>query len=117
MGNSFGLCQLPNVEIDELDLNIGPEENSPQSSIQNNYQVLNNISYILGRHQLKAGIEYRNIISPGDFLPRARGEWDYATMSELINDLVPDRIEWSFARSGIRIFCRQPAIPLLVRPG
>jgi hypothetical protein len=95
---------FPNVKIDELGLNVGPEDNSPQSSIQNNYQVLNNISYILGRHQLKAGVEYRNIISPSDFLPRARGEWDYATMGELINDLVPTGSNGALRGAGSGFF-------------
>ncbi len=108
---------FPTVEIDELGLNIGPEGNSPQSSIQNTYQVLNNLSYIVGRHQIKGGIEYRNWISPGDFLPRSRGEWDYATMSEFINDLVPNGYEWSLARRRIRILRRQPAGDLLVHAG
>lgn len=97
-------ANFPSVKIDDLGLNIGPEDNSPQSSIQNNYQVLNNINYVIGRHQLKAGIEYRNIISPSNFLPRARGEWDYANMNELVNDLVPTGMNGALRGAGSGFF-------------
>ncbi len=97
-------ANFPTVKIDELGLNIGPEENSPQSSIQNSYQALNNLSYVVGRHQIKAGIEYRNIISPGDLLPRSRGEWDYADMSEFINDLVPNGYNGALRGAGSGFF-------------
>ncbi|MBN1567267.1 MAG: TonB-dependent receptor [Acidobacteria bacterium] len=95
---------FPTVKIDELGLNIGPEENSPQSTTQNSYQVLNNLSYVLGRHQIKGGIEYRNIITPGDFLPRGRGEWDYSTLSEFINDLVPNGYNGALRGAGSGFF-------------
>lgn len=103
-GIPSGYSNFPNVKIDELGLNIGPEDNSPQSSLQNSYQVLNNLSYIVGRHQIKAGIEYRNIISPGDFLPRGRGEWDYATMTEFVNDLVPGGYNGALRGAGSGFF-------------
>jgi hypothetical protein len=95
---------FPTVKIDELGLNIGPEENSPQSTTQNSYQVLNNLSYVVGSHQIKGGIEYRSIITPGDFLPRGRGEWDYATMSEFINDLVPGGYNGALRGAGSGFF-------------
>jgi hypothetical protein len=94
----------PNVGVNDLGLYVGPEGNSPQSSIQNSYQLLDNVSYILGRHQLKAGIEYRNVVAPGDFLPRSRGEWDYATMSEFINDLVPSGTNGALRGAGSGFF-------------
>jgi hypothetical protein len=97
-------ANFPNVEIDDLNLNVGPEGNSPQSQIQNNYQLLDNISYIFGRHQVKAGIEYRDVIAPGDFLPRGRGEWDYANISELVNDLVPTGLNGALRGAGSGFF-------------
>ncbi len=97
-------ANFPNVEVDDLNLNVGPEGNSPQSQTQNIYQVLNNVNYIVGRHQLKAGIEYRNVIAPGDFLPRARGEWDYVNLNELINDLVPSGLNGALRGAGSGFF-------------
>jgi hypothetical protein len=95
---------FPNVEIDALGLDVGPEGNSPQSSIQNTYQALDNVSYTLGRHQIKGGIEFRNWISPGDFLPRARGEWDYATLERLVNDQVPNGLNGALRGAGSGFF-------------
>jgi hypothetical protein len=97
-------ANFPSVKVDELGLSIGPEENSPQGTNQNNYQVLNNLSYIIGRHQIKGGIEYRNVIAPQDGLPRGRGEWDYASMGEFINDLVPSGHNGALRGAGSGFF-------------
>ena len=53
---------FPNVGIDDLGLSFGPEGNSPQSTIQNTYQLLENLSYTAGRHQLKFGVDYRRLL-------------------------------------------------------
>ncbi len=97
-------ANFPNVEIDTLGLNIGPEGNSPQSTIQNIYQVLDNVSYSYGRHELKGGIEYRNWIAPQNFLPRSRGEWDYADLGQFINDLVPNGSNSALRGAGSGFF-------------
>jgi Carboxypeptidase regulatory-like domain/TonB dependent receptor len=82
-------ANFPNAIVDVLGLNIGAEGNSPQSYAQNNYQILNNISIVKGAHTIKFGPEYRRWIAPSNFLPRERGEWDYANLQTLINDEVP----------------------------
>src|SRR4029077_10463183 len=46
-------------------------------------------SYIRGKHTFKFGVEVRKYIAPTNTLPRARGEWDYASLSQFINDFVP----------------------------
>jgi hypothetical protein len=83
-------ANFPNVEIDQFGSNVGPFSLAPQGYAQNIYQFIDNISYIRGKHTFKAGVEFRNYISPTNNLPRARGEWDYATLNSFINDLVPD---------------------------
>jgi hypothetical protein len=80
---------FPNVEIDQLGSNLGPDSLAPQGYAQNVYQWIDNISYIHGKHTFKFGVEVRKYISPTNTLPRARGEWDYATLSQFINDYVP----------------------------
>src|SRR6476659_5708437 len=69
---------FPNVEIDPSGINVGPQGCSPQSGTQNVYQWADTISYSRGKHTIKGGAEVRKTISPSSFLPRARGEWDYA---------------------------------------
>ncbi len=84
-----GFENFPNVEIDELGSNLGPNGLAPQGYAQNVYQWVDNISYIRGKHTFKFGGEVRKYISPTNTLPRARGEWDYASLSQFINDFVP----------------------------
>ena len=84
-----GFENFPNVEIDELGSNLGPNGLAPQGYAQNVYQWIDNVSYIRGKHTFKFGVEVRKYISPTNTLPRARGEWDYATLSQFINDYVP----------------------------
>jgi len=81
---------FPNIEFDSEGLNVGPQGCSPQTGIQNVYQLADTVSYARGKHTFKGGVEVRKTISPGTFLPRSRGEWDYANLQSFINDVVPD---------------------------
>jgi Carboxypeptidase regulatory-like domain/TonB dependent receptor len=86
-----GFENFPNVIIDDLtSANIGPEQNAPQSYTQNVYQLADTINYIRGAHSFKLGVEAKKYISPTNGIPRARGEWDYTTLSQLVNDFVPN---------------------------
>ena len=97
-------ANFPNAKIDVLGLNIGPEGNSPQSYVQNNYQVLNNVSIVQGAHTFKFGSEYRRWIAPSNFLPRERGEWDYGDLQTLINDQVPNGFNQALRGAGSGAF-------------
>jgi len=86
-----GFENFPNVIIDDLSsVNVGPEQNAPQSYIQNVYQLADILNYVRGSHSLKFGIEGQKYIAPTNGLPRARGEWDYTSLSQLVNDFVPN---------------------------
>lgn len=93
-------ANFPNVEIDQFSSNLGPFSLAPQGYTQNIYQLVDNVTYIRGRHTFKAGIEGRNYIAPTNDLPRARGEWDYATLNSFINDLVPDGLNGALRGAG-----------------
>lgn len=97
-------ANFPNVKIDNLGLNVGPEGNSPQSYTQNNYQILNNITIVKGAHTIKFGPEYRRWIAPSNFLPRERGEWDYTDLQTLINDQVPTGFNGALRGAGSGLF-------------
>ena len=81
---------FPNVEIDPFGSNLGPFSLAPAGYVQNVYQAVEDLSYIRGKHTFKVGVEGRNYITETTSLPRARGEWDYASLNSLVNDLVPD---------------------------
>jgi hypothetical protein len=81
---------FPNLFVNQLtNFQVGPDGNSPQSSGQNVYQLIDQMTYTLGVHTLKFGGEFRRWIAPGGFLPRERGEWQYSDLSNLVSDTVP----------------------------
>ena len=77
------------VTIGDLGFNtIGPADNQNQK--QNSYQILDNVSWSLGKHTIKFGGLYNHYIYPQFFLPRSNGDYWYNTTQVLINDQVPD---------------------------
>jgi hypothetical protein len=81
-----------NYAVADLSLNIGPQSNFPQTSFNNVYQVMDNFSWIRGAHAFKFGAEGRAIISAGDFLPRARGDFQWANLDAFVRDLFPSSV-------------------------
>ena len=85
-----GLNVFPNIILDDLGLNIGPDPNAPQFGIENNYQIVNNLTWLRGNHTLKFGGDLRWIISPQSFSQRVRGDYEYLTTETFLLDLSPD---------------------------
>ncbi len=98
------LDQFPNVTMDDLGLNVGPDGNAPQYSQQNLYQALDNVTWAKGPHTLKFGIEGRKYISPQKFIQRSRGDYEWVTLSDFAWDQDPLQdngfAERSFGNSG-----------------
>jgi len=98
------LDMFPNVTMDDLGLNVGPDGNAPQYGIQNMYQATDNLTWIKGSHTLKFGVEGRKYISPQKFIQRSRGDYDWVTMSDFAWDQDPLQdggfAERSFGNSG-----------------
>jgi hypothetical protein len=85
-----GLDQFANITIDDLNINVGPDPNAPQRTIQNLYQATGNVTWIRGNHTFKFGLEGRDFISPQSFIQRQRGDYEYSTLSVFLQDLSPD---------------------------
>jgi hypothetical protein len=87
-----GLDQFPNITLKDLGsgLNIGPNPNAPQFTVQNFYGFTDNISIIKGSHSLKFGGEYHWYISPQGFTQRARGDYQYNGTQVFLEDFGPD---------------------------
>ena len=86
-----GLDQFPYIQIDN-DMNfftLGADGNAPQFTVQNLYQLTDNISYVKGKHTLKFGFDGRKYISPQGFTQRFRGDYEYANLDEFLHDLAP----------------------------
>lgn len=59
-------------------LGFGPATNLPQGRIVNTYQIQDNLSYVHGKHQWKAGANLTYQRSPNQFLPNANGAFSFA---------------------------------------
>ncbi len=87
-----GLDQFPNLEFFDLGIQVGPDGNAPQSTVQGLYQANENLSWVKGNHNLKFGVEGRKYISPQFFVQRSRGDYDYNTVGVYLQDLTPDNL-------------------------
>ncbi len=88
-----GLDVFPNITIDrDLNLQLGPFENAPQVTSINTYQLVDNLSWVRGRHTFKFGGDTRRYIAPSRFIQRERGDYDYNTLERFLLDLNPDEL-------------------------
>jgi hypothetical protein len=85
-----GLDSFPNLEFFDINLQVGPDPNGPQFTIQNLYQAADTLSWTRGHHTLKFGLEGRKYISPQSFTQRSRGDYDYTTLDLYLRDITPD---------------------------
>jgi hypothetical protein len=87
-----GLDAFPNIVLNDLGagLQLGPNSQAPQFTIQNLYQFVDNISWNKGVHTLKFGGEYRWYISPQSFTQRQRGDYQYNSTQLFLEDFSPD---------------------------
>src|SRR5579863_236822 len=85
-----GLDQFPNLVFVNLNLQVGPNPNFPQSTTNNVYSGTENISWVKGSHTFKFGTEFRDYISPQFFTQRSRGDYEYTDASLFLQDITPD---------------------------
>jgi len=106
----------PNLIIEQLGgLELGPDGNSPQSNVLNQYQWVDNLSIFKGAHNFKLGVDTRLWIAPAVFLPRERAEFRYSSLDRFVKDAVPDNL--ALRGGGRWLLCGQPKGHLLVRSG
>jgi hypothetical protein len=100
-----GLDQFPNLQFyDQGFISIGPDGNAPQFTIQNLYQVTDNVSYTKGQHTLKFGFDGRKYISPQGFTQRARGDYEWANLDQYLHDLAPDQNGFAERSTGSQTY-------------
>ena len=85
-----GLDAFPNLQFNNLNLQVGPNPNFPQSTIVNLYQGTDAVTWVRGAHTLKAGSEFRKYISPEVFSQRLRGDYEYVNVASYLLDVTPD---------------------------
>src|SRR3989454_8111232 len=72
-------------------LAFGPATNAPQGRIVNSYQGQDNWTYFVGRHGLKAGVNFTYQRSPNIFLPNVNGQFRFSNWGTFAQN-VPNRI-------------------------
>lgn len=88
--NFPGLDAFPNLRVDEYQVDIGPDDNAPQETIINTYQLVDNLSWVKGAHTFKFGFNGYKYISPQSFTQRVRGDYEWSTLQNYLQDLSPD---------------------------
>lgn len=88
-GTFPGMNTFPDITVDELNIDMGPAD-GPQTMIQNTYQGSDSIIWNKGRHTVKAGYEFRDVISPQQFVQRVRGDYEWSKLGYYLQDLSPD---------------------------
>jgi hypothetical protein len=73
------------------ELSFGPATNSPQGRVVSTYQLQDNFSYFVGRHSLKAGVNFTYQHSPNAFLPNLNGQFRFRNWGTFAQD-IPNRI-------------------------
>ncbi len=87
-----GLDAFPNVNVFDLNAQLGPDGNAPQFGYQNQYQLTDNISWTKGKHSLKFGFDGWKQISPQAFTQRSRGDYEWNNLSDYLFDYNPDYV-------------------------
>lgn len=87
-----GLDAFPNINVYELNAAFGPDMNTPQYTIQNLYQLTDNVTWVKGNHSLKFGFDGWSAISPSQFIQRSRGDYEWNFLSDYLYDNYPDGI-------------------------
>ena len=88
-----GLDSFPNLQFRDLNnLQIGPNPNAPQSTVQNTYQAAEAITWTKSAHTLKFGFEGRKLIAPETFTQRVRGDYEYTQTLFYFEDTHPDAL-------------------------
>jgi hypothetical protein len=71
-------------------ISAGYELFTYQNDLKNkNLNILNNLTYNLGRHSLTGGLQYEYMTFGNSYLPYGTGYYRYASVSDFVNDRTP----------------------------
>lgn len=84
-----GLDAFPVLQIDELNgLTFGPV--GPSGSTQGLFQTTDNVVKVLGRHTIKFGGDFIDMIATNYFIQRVTGNYEYTHLADYLVDVAPD---------------------------
>ncbi|HSM84864.1 MAG TPA: TonB-dependent receptor, partial [Candidatus Limnocylindrales bacterium] len=109
-GNTIGNTEPTANNLDQAVTNVlfrfpgnlgfGPATNLPQQRIVNTWQGQDNWNYVLGKHQLKAGVNYTYQRTPNIFLPNINGQFRFNDWSSYFAN-TPNRIRIAQGPTGL----------------
>jgi len=84
---------LANITFNNSSVNLGfgPATNLPQQRIVNTWQGQDNWNYLMGKHQLKAGVNFTYQRSPNIFLPNINGQFRFSNWDTFFAN-TPNRV-------------------------
>jgi hypothetical protein len=80
---------LSSIATGSGNLGFGPANNLPQGRIVNTWQFQDNWNYVMGKHSLKAGVNWTYQRSPNVFLPNLNGSYSITGSSILASGVNP----------------------------
>ena len=87
-----GLDTFPNLVLNDIGDQLGPDPNAPSGATQNTYQISENLSITHKNHNVKMGVDVRRYIAPSNFTQRARGDYEYSSLGTYLYDINSDGI-------------------------
>ena len=96
-----GLDQFPDLVFNDLNLELGPDSNAPQATIQNTYQLVDNVTWVKGAHTFQFGYDGRRSVGPNTFTQRSRGDYEYNSLDIFLRDLTPDSLAQRSVGAGV----------------
>ncbi len=109
-GNSIGNTEPTADHLDQAVTNIafstagllgfGPATNLPQARIVNTWQAQDNWNLVMGKHQLKAGVNWTYQRSPNIFLPTINGAYRFSNWSSFFAN-TPNRVRVALGPSSL----------------
>ena len=86
-----GLDAFPVLQIDELNgITWGPV--GPSGSIQNLFQMTDNVTKVWGKHTVKVGGDFIDMIASNFFIQRVTGNYEYSSLELYLTDQSPDSL-------------------------
>ena len=96
---------FPTVGILDLGGTVfGPSTSFPEYRVYNEYLFGDAVTWTKGRHTLKWGGQFYWFIAPSVFLQDQRGQYGYSSLSQLVNDQIPNYPGFSLQGIGNGFF-------------